>query len=342
MGGVSNTSTTPERPTHVAVACAIAVVCSVLVVVSAWDTLGSLHTIVMRQRLESAIRRAGVQGSGITLSDLTLVLRVVTIAVACCAAAVAVLSVETMRRSRGARVAMTALAVPVFLGGLVSGGIFSTAVAAAVSTLWYGPARAWFDGVPGRDGAPRQAPAAPPPRPRPDSPELRPQAWSPSGPPSSPQPPASSSYDVHAARFRRPVPLLVACLLTWLSCALAALVGGATVLVLAVDSQGILDRTHARDPQLAGSGLSDHAVIVAAFVMGSLVLVWSVAAAVVAVLAFQRRRWAWHTLLGSTAAVVVLSVLAVLGSAVVLVPVAAALVTIVLLLRPEVRAWFSG
>src|SRR5690242_13997953 len=106
MGGVSSPSTTPERPGHVAVACGIAVVCSVLVIVSAWDALGSLHSIGTRQELESAIRRAGAQRSGVTLADLTTVMRVVILAVAACAAAIAVLTVETMRRSRGARVAV--------------------------------------------------------------------------------------------------------------------------------------------------------------------------------------------------------------------------------------------
>jgi hypothetical protein len=56
-------------------------------------------------------------------------------------------------------------------------------------------------------------------------------------------------------------------------------------------------------------------------------------------MAFRGRRWAWAALLVSTTVMVALSLLAVLGSVLVVVPMLAAIVTIVLLSRRDVRAW---
>jgi hypothetical protein len=321
----------------VAVACGIVVVGSVFVVIAAWDMLAGLHTLDTRHDLQQALNDAGLRGRGLTISDMTLLVRVITMVAAGCATAIAVLSVETMRRSRGARLAMTVLAVPLFLGGLVLGGIFSTAVVAAVATLWFGPARDWFEGTP-RARVDRPV-TAEHPRPTTTVPPPPHQTWS---APSRPgwAPPPTSTYDVRRhAGSARPNALLTACLLTWMFCTMTVLLVSASLVVLAVDSQTVLDRMHEQDPQLAERGISDHGLLVIGYVTGSVVIVWAASAAVLAVAVFRGRRWAWYALLVSTSAVVVLSLLAVLGFVLVLVPLVAAITTIALLVRPEVKNW---
>ena len=65
---------------------------------------------------------------------------------------------------KGARVALSVLAVPLFVTGLVSGGIGSAVVTAAIVMLWFQPARDWFDGIT-RAPAPKPLASPTPPRP---------------------------------------------------------------------------------------------------------------------------------------------------------------------------------
>lgn len=348
MGRVSDPSATRDRPPQVTVAVGIAMLGSVFVVLAAWDRITGLHSLDTRASLRSALDAPLLQDNGVTVAQLLVVVKVVSMVAAACATAIAVLSVQTLRRDRRARLAMTVLAVPTFVGGLAADGIFSSAVAAAVATLWFGPARAWFlDGTPTRDRATAVWPPAqraghdrpgergiPPP---PDWPP--PRTW-PSAGPRDWAPPPTSSYDVRRDGTARPNALLTACLLTWVFCSMTVLLVGASLIVLGVDSTTVLDRMHRQDPQLAARGISDHQLLVFAYVTGGLMIVWACVAAGVATFAFGRRRWAWTALLVSTTAVVVLEVVAVLGFVLVLVPLTAAVATLVLLLRPEVRAWF--
>ena len=349
MGRVSDPPATRDRPPQVTVAVGIAMLGSVFVVLAAWDRIAGLHSLDTRESLRSALDAPLVQDNGITVSQLIVAVKVVSMVAAACATAIAVLGVQTLRRSRTARLAMTVLAVPTFLGGLASDGIFSSAVAAAVATLWFGPARVWFlDGAGSRGRAvawpaPPPAPrSVPPPAPGPDRPREHgvPAAGLP--PPSVSRdwaPPPTSAYDVRRGVAGRPNALLTACLLTWMFCSMTVLLVGASLVVLAVDSTTVLDRMHRQDPQLAERGITDHQLLVFAYVTGAIVIAWAVAASVFAALAFNRRRRGWTALLVSTAVVVVLGLVALFGCVLVLVPLTAAVVTLVLLTRREVREW---
>ena len=120
---------------------------------------------------------------------------------------------------------------------------------------------------------------------------------------------------------------------------MTALLVGGSLAVLATDSATVLDRMHEQDPQLAERGFSDHDLLVIGYVTGSLVIVWSLAAGALAVVVFLRHRWGWYALLVSTIGVVILTLLATFGFILVLIPLAAAVTTLALLVRPEVKAW---
>jgi hypothetical protein len=349
MGGVSDPSVTRDRPPQVTVAVGIAMLGSIFVVLAAWDRITGLHSLDTRESLRSVLDAPVLRDNDLTVSQLVVAVRVVSMVAAACATAIAVLSVQTLRRSRTARLLMTVLAVPMFLGGLAADGIFSSAVAAAVATLWFGPARTWFlDAARARDRTPAIWPpprqmaghARPPERGVPQG--DRPPAGTRPHPPASSRawaPPTSSTYDVRRGVAGRPNALLTACLLTWMFCSMTVLLVGASLIVLAIDSTAVLDQMHRQDPRLSERGITDHHLLLFAYVTGGIVIAWAVAAAVVAALVFKRRRWAWSALLVSTTAVVVLGLVAVVGFVLVLVPLTAAVVTLLLLTRREVRQW---
>src|SRR5881392_2112549 len=140
MDRVSEPSTAPARPPQVTVACGIVMVGSVFVVLAVWDRIAGLHTIGTREALRPWLDLPLLKRSGVTLSGLIVAVKVLLMVAAACATAIAVLGFQTLRRSRSARLVMTVLAIPMFLGGLAADGIFSSGVAAAVATLWFGPA----------------------------------------------------------------------------------------------------------------------------------------------------------------------------------------------------------
>ncbi len=360
MEGVSEQSKTPPRPPQVTVAAWMIMVGSVFVVLIVWDRIAALHSLDTRKALEPILDDQRMKEAGIELNDMLAVIRIVSMVAAGCATAMVVLGYQTLQRSRGARLALTVLAVPLFISGLATGGYVSSAVAAAVGTLWLGSARLWFDGkaVPeapaaaARTSHPANRPVWPPPFDpgQPSGPTAPPSGqdqpppapWTPTA--SAPwAPPPTSRYGVPAATAEhgRPAPLIWACVLTWIFTALATVVFVTSVVVLAQNPDLVLDKMHEQNPDLASQGVSDHLILVVCYVTCIALAVWSVVAAVLAVLAFRRKRLALYALLVSAAGAAVFCLLGVLGSLIVLVPLAATLVTIGCLVRPDVRAWFD-
>ncbi len=338
---------------------------SVFVVLMVWDRIAGLHSLASRTALQSMLDNPGIKGSGLGVNDLETVVKTVSMVAGGCATAMVILGYQTLQRSRSARIGLTILAGPLFVSGLVTGGFVSSGVAAAVATLWLRPARRWFDGQTGtetRDTASQTArststPVWPPPHPTaaPPPPTDSQPAEAPSAPetarpwqdfgtgPAEWAPPPVSSYDVRPAAREgsRPAALLWACVLTWVFAGLAIAVLAGSVAVLARSPHLVLDKMHEQNPELASQGVSDHLVIVVGFVTCGVFVVWSVAAAVFAVLAFRGRRLGWSALTVSTGGVAVVCLLGAIGSLVVLVPLAGAVAAISLLVRPEVRGWFA-
>src|SRR4051812_23889681 len=167
MEGVSEQQTRPARPPQVTVACAIVMVGSVFVVLLVWDRIAGLHTIETQQALQTFLNRSDLRQAGIGLASLATIVKVVSMVSAACAVAMVVLGWQVAQRSHSARLALTLLAVPLFLTGIVGDGFVSSAAAtfwcsgvgAAVLTLWLGPTRVWFGDPAGaaRDASPATA-----------------------------------------------------------------------------------------------------------------------------------------------------------------------------------------
>ncbi len=131
-----------------------------------------------------------------------------------------------------------------------------------------------------------------------------------------------------------------ACVLTWAFSALAAVVMGASVVLIATSPDLVIE-----EMQRQGNDLGDTAVDTitdAVYLSASVVVAWSLLASFVAVLAFRGVSWGRSGLLASAAVAAVISLLGVVATVIMVLPAAAALVTVVLLNRPEVRAWCTG
>jgi hypothetical protein len=258
-----------------------------------------------------------------------------------------VLGVHVLRRSRRARLGLTVLAVPLFLGGLATGGFLTSLVAAAATLLWIGPSSAWLERRPIPEAPRRQEPSSrptpwPPPPPPSDAPGDQP-APAPSLRPGETPPPFPTLGQAPPPTVgppRRPDVVLWGCVVTWAFCGLTLAVVGASLAVLLTDPGVVWAELQRQDPQLAeSSGLSREALIDATYVTLAVGAVWSLVGIALAVLTYRGSAGARIGLVVCASAAAVLCFVVTLGSAVMLVPAAACLATVALLVRPEARAW---
>jgi len=308
-------SPAPERPRQVTLAGWLIVVGSVLVVLSAFERMSGLHSLETQEAISEFLSQPPGDALGLSVDGAQSLLRMLSLVGGGAAAAAAILGYQVLGRSRSARVALTVLAAPLFIGGMAVFGFVSALVVVSVVMLWLQPAKDWFDGV---------TPAPPAQRPLP-------AVGAPAPPPSGPAP----AHPVAS----RPSSVTAACILTWVTCGLAVCVMGLTVLVLLVAPDLVFDEVRRQDPDFGTGGVSEGDVRRAAFIGSAIAGVWCGAAIGLAVATFQGFRWGWVALLVSTVAAGIASSLLMLGSMVLVVPLVAAAVTTGLLIRPESRAW---
>jgi hypothetical protein len=306
----------PERPRQVTLAGWLIVVGSVLTVLSAFERMSGLHSLETQEAISDFLSQPPGDGLGLSVDGAQSLLRVLALVAGATAAAAAILGFQVLSRSRSARVALTVLALPLFVGGMAVFGFLAALVVISVVMLWLQPAKDWFDGVTPARPAERTA-AAPTALVRPA--EAGPAAGRPDA--------------------ARPSSVTAACIVTWVVCGLVLGVLGTTLLVLLAAPDLVFDEVRRQDPGFGQDGLSEGEVRQAAFVGCAVVGAWCVAAIGFAVAAFNGYRWGWVALLISTVVAGAASALLMLGSLVLVVPMAAAAVTVGLLLRPESRAW---
>lgn len=296
----------------------MAVVGSVLVVASVFETISGLNTIETRNAVEEFLAEDGGRALGLDVPGALSALRVLSMVAAGCAAAAAILAFHVLRGNNGARIGLTVVAVPLFFTGLVVGGFLSSLVAASAVVLWTAPSRAWFRGE--QPPAPRERPQAPPPAVAP----ARSDAGGPDA--GAPAPPVDC-----------PDSLVWACVLTWVLCALAALVTLVAAWIVAANPELIARELERQD---LDRGLSQRTLEVSTQVTAGVSVVWSLLASGLAVLTYRRVPWARVALLVSAAVAGLACLAAAFGSVLLVLPAAGCGVTVSLLLRPEVRAWF--
>lgn len=348
----------PVRPPQVSLAGWLVVGGSVLVVLMAFSSVGDVRSLQTRESIEDYLSSPPGESLGLSVTGVQTLMRVALMVAAATAAATAILGWHALQRSRRSRVALTVLAVPLFVSGIASGGFASAVVTAAIVMLWFQPARDWFDGksrpTPERPPPERPAPfAATPPSatppatrapgerdplldlPPPTRPPLHPTPYAAAQAPA----PASPTAGRPAARTGdRPPAVTWACILTWLFASPAALLFAATLALVATDPDALVDEMHKQNPDLADQ-LSDATTQASLYVVSGGIVVWSLVAVVLAVLVWRRVPWAAVALMVSAGAAGAFCLVTVLASFVLVVPMAACAAALAMLLRPESRAW---
>ena len=110
---------------------------------------------------------------------------------------------------------------------------------------------------------------------------------------------------------------------------------------LGLQPEALLDEVHRQNPDLDSQGVSDDLLIGVSFAMLAGFALWCVATAVVAFFVFRGHEWARITLLVSAAVATAIFLLgSVVGAFLLAITLGTSVGTVVLLVRPEVRAWF--
>jgi hypothetical protein len=314
------------RPPQVTLAGWLVVGGSVLVVLSALDQGAGLHSLDTREAVERFL--AGPPGDqlGLSLQGALMALRVLLTVAAVTAAASAILGWYVLQRSKPARLALTVLAVPLFLAGFSfqSGGVLPAMVAAAVVMLWFQPGRDWFDGIT-RASAPAPAPPSSSSPSPPSSPVDREQLLSLPAPTQPPLHPTAYAGQTTAAVTSRPSSVTWACVITWVATFAVFAVFAVTLVQFLATPDVYVDEFRRQNPELS---ITDAGLKSLILVLSIVFLVWSAVAAGLAFLVWRRVAWA-AIALGVSAALACLT----------LVPIVACVATGVLLLRPDARAW---
>ena len=332
---------------------------SAFVVLLTFEMMSNLHTLQTREAVQGFLSEPPGDGLGLSVEGALAVMRTLGMVAGGCAAAAGILGYQVLRRSKVARIALTVLAVPLLLSGMVTGGFLSSLVAASAFLLWLPPARDWFAG---REPV-RRAPVGPDPT---RSPSSDPNRWSSSerserpvettqpteprpvtgfgtGAPVRPPTPATTTPLARAGAWTpastRPSTVIWACALTWLFAGLGAITMVVGLAYLAVSPDSLIADMRAQNPELAEAGLTDRMILAVAFVTGGALIVWALAAIVLAFLLYRGVSWARVVLLVSTGGALGLLALGALSQLVLMVPFLAAAMTMTLLLRPETAAW---
>lgn len=186
-------------------------------------------------------------------------------------------------------------------------------------------------------GAVSASPAPPPPMPgwggpagTPPTPAAR-ADWPPPYPHAMAGPSATSASHV-------PIQVRVAAILTWVFAGLTAVGNLVVGVAIAVDRDEILEMMR-ESGGLQDAEVSDDTLIATLVVVIALMVIWCLAAAVLAVLVWQRNPWAWRLLLVSIAVAALVCLLALPAS---LLHLAACGVAFGLLVRPGTRVWIRG
>jgi hypothetical protein len=358
MGQVSEKENRLPRPRPVTMASVMTVVGSVILVVSLVDTLGRLRTPETRRSIDDFLAEPPGDGLGMDTAQIVEVMRGLAYASGVLAAVTLVLGVFVAQRHHGARIGLTVAAALLLLTMPVA-GLMPLFVAVAVGVLWSRPSRDWFAGRPAAMTVPALSEQGPPPSPFPygggagqsggagsDRPVDPPPAWpqQPAEPPVAPvwqqQPPPGWPSAPVPAPGKRPVTVTVAAVLTWLGAGATAALAALTGIVVAAAPDTVVEEfDRIADDSGADLALNRQELLATAWVTVAILLVWSLAAILLAVLAFRRSN-AGRILLAISAAMTALFSLISILSIIPLVTLLMGIATVVLLFTGGANAWY--
>jgi hypothetical protein len=323
---------TPPRPRQVTLAGWMIMLGSAVVVFTAFERVSGLRSIESQEAVADFISEPPGDTLGLSVDQVLDLIQLLSLVAGACATAAAILGFWVLQGSKSARLALAILAVPLLVTGLATGGIVSSLVVAAAVMLWVQPARNWFEGRP-----PPTLPALP------AAASSAAQRAMQQPPEAGTQPPPTPVPVFEAPpQPARPMAVVWACVLTWACCALVLVGLGTTVLVLLIAPDLLFDELHRQNPDIADQGLSDGDIEVASYITAGLLVPWAVVATGFAVQAFRGVAWGRRALIVSAGVAGAVSLLGMFASTIMVLPFVAAVVTVAMLSRPEVRAWYAA
>jgi len=365
-------STAPgPRPREVTIGGWAIPVASAVLVVAVFDRMAGLRSVATRDALTKALTSGWAEGLGISVDDAITLIRAALFVSGTAAAITGILGIFVLQRHASARIALTVAAVPVVLTAPVVGGLLGVVIGVSTGLLWTRPARDWFAGRPatprqparpaltetplasgwpsyerpGGDAMPPPPPGPPPPTPGWGQPPVAGQP----GPPTYPAPyqapyPAPYPHQAYARGSdpvlagRMPAQVRIACILTWVFGLLTGGVYLVLILVVAVDRGEVISLLR-DNASIQDTSLTDSQLVGVVIAMSAVVLVWCLAASLLAFFTWRRQVWAWILLLVSIGVAGLFELFALPFS---LLHLAACVTAFVLLLTAPVRAWIRG
>lgn len=334
-----------NRPRQVAIGAILAAFGGLLLVIGLYDTLGSTQSSEVRRQLEETLAEPPASGLGLEVDQALTLMRGLITVLAVAGGLSVVFGIFTFLGDRRSRWGLLACAVVVFVGSpLAMAGLLGLGVTLGTILVFSGPGRDWFAGRPIRDlsrsragGTPRTM-SSPPGRSTSGDAASTPSATA-----------ATSSAVTHPAQSRgaaeaggdagaRPRAVTEACVATWIGSGVATLLCAALLAVTALAGDVLVERL-AQEPELQTLGVDAETAVTGVVVLAVIGLVWSLAAALLAL-------GAWR---GSTVTAVLLAVSAGVTVLVGLLSLPLGLINAGLgafalarLLRRDARAWIAS
>jgi len=368
---------TDQRPPQVTLASGIIMFSSLIVLVSAWERVSTLRSLETQQSIQEFLVEAPFSSLGLDASGATELLRITCLVAAACACATAILGWYVRKPDRSARLGLSLFAVPVFVTGLVAGGLAGSFVAAGAAMLWVMPAREWFAtgrwtppapppekdpqarrtpfaGRGGRSGQARESgQSTPPSLVGPNGPS-GPDVSAPTAPPPATRPFGEQRLDDVAAPHRehqprheqllhaRPGAMVAAFVITVVTAGGLLTLSLLWLAIAGLSPEFLRSALEQQQPDLFDDGLSFGELRSTLVAYAVSFVVWSLVALALAGFAMARRDWARRGLMVIAAFSAGGCLVFVSATPLVVIPAAAAVATVVCLRRIEVRQWFAA
>ena len=276
----------PARPRVVSWCAWLIMIGGAFLVLMAYEHVAQLGSLESQEAAGRMVNDPPLDELGLAVDDVQQIERVFSLLTGAAAAAAAILGFEVLRRSRTSRRVLTFLAPVLLLAGLVVGGMLTFVVVGSIVMLWSPQARVWFGDTP-----PARAPEPPAPDP------TQPAAQDPTGHPARretqdgavavlapPVPPISWPGLESPTGSPRPRSVASACVITWVTCAMVAVGAIASAILVLAAPDELIDQLREQNPQLEEQGIGDGFVIGVLVVTVAGLVLWCVAAAVLAYL----------------------------------------------------------
>ena len=276
---MSQSSRTAARPRQTSFALWLVIISGVVAVLTAYEAMAGLHSLATREMLQDMLDEPAWSGTGVSVQTARELLRGSALITGAGGVAALILAAYCFKGDRTHRLVLTLIAVPVAVAGFIVGG-FDDGAAVSAAMLWLQPSRAWFNGDPIPEPAPRatreeeQPPA---------------QSWAAPDPGTLLAPPGPGARE---RQQRPPLTVVRAALLTAVFALGTGLVLAVIAVMLLVSPDTLMDETRRQDPDLFRQGLSQDQMVAALLVLIGGMAVWSALAVGLAVLVVRGRDWA--------------------------------------------------